>query len=178
MVLPHTPSQRGEVQVCVTRGRNARDVDTNVVIVNLCDDCVAEAMSCHTQYAHQAVKAPNGYCGIDPAFVAPLVSEAKDDVIVAADHGQDGEHDMPGEKQFVGFVANVEDGGGYEEGHGQGGDDTPDPVRELAFLGVSVGFQLKAEVKNRVEDGLDGGDARDPAVEQEECRMAPVGDPE
>lgn len=29
-----------------------------------------------------------------------------------------------------------------------------------------------------MENGLDGGDAGDPAVEQEECRVAPVGEPE
>lgn len=89
MVLPHTPCQRREVQICVARSCYARDVDTNVVVVDLCDDCVAEAVPCHTEHAYHAVEAPDGHCGPDPAFVAPLVRETEEDVVIAAGDGQD-----------------------------------------------------------------------------------------
>lgn len=91
MVLPHSPRQGREVEVCLTFAGDSRDVKTDVVFVDDGDLGFADSVAGHAGDPGESVETPEGEYNVHPQVVAPLTFEAEVDVQVAAEDGEEGE---------------------------------------------------------------------------------------
>lgn len=81
MIFLEAPSAEcWKMQVDMASGRNSRDIDTVVVIINNSDVCMTEACANDAGKTGQTIKGPNTGGHIDPSLVAPLLLVAVEDV--------------------------------------------------------------------------------------------------
>ena len=82
---------------------------------------------------------------------------------------------MPGKEQLVESLPDWQDGGGKQEHHAKGSDDTPDPVVELGFRRMLSRLHVVVEVDRRVNASLQSCDTGNPTMQEQESRVGPVG---
>ncbi|KJR88156.1 uncharacterized protein SPSK_07046 [Sporothrix schenckii 1099-18] len=166
-------------------GRSRHGLDRGLLLVLV----LRRAESAHVEAAvvqdatdtHGAVKGPKGKRNVQPGLVAVDVAKVRHQVVPAADEHEDGERDVHDQEDLVPARAQRQDGQARRQAKRNGADDAP-PVEGHGDLGgVGGGARItgcivRIGVDNGVHDGLDGGDARGPAVQRQKRGLAPAGE--
>ena len=128
--------------------------------------------------SESTVQEPDTTGDVDPDLVPPVPCEEIPDMQEACNEHQCGQDLVRSQEHLVHLLSDRQNCEGPHEAYRQRGDDAPVPVRQLTLSSVIAPFDKVVKEQDGVHDSLVDADVRDPAVQEQEGAVTPVGDPD